>query len=183
MNLVIKGKNMDVPKSAMDYVEKKIDKFDRHLKNITEAKVELSSEKTRSKEDQYVVEMTIDHQGTFLRAEERAGDIFSAVDSVADMMDRQIRRYKERLLKRKTRPAMAKGEAVVSGPRGDDEDIFITKVKRFPIQPMSVDEAIDQMDLLGHSFFVFFSNINEQVNVVYRRNDNTYGLIEPEMTW
>ena len=185
MEIVIKGKNMDVPQKAKEYIEKKADKFDRLLRNISTAKVELSEEKTRSKENRYIVEVTVDAQGTFLRAEERGGDIFSAVDSVADVMDRQIRRYKERIQgKKQRRTAVSKGKStVLSGSTlaVDEEQEKLIKVKSFPVTPMTPDDAIDQMVWLGHDFFVFFNEKTEQFNVVYRRKDGHYGLIEPEL--
>lgn len=185
MDILIKGKNMDVPQKAKDYIEKKSEKFDRLLRNISTAKVELSEEKTKSKESRYIVEVTVDSQGTFLRAEERAADIFSAIDAVSDVMDRQIRRYKDRVQgKKQHRTAVSKGKSKVlsgSGLTVDEEQDKLIKVKSFPIEPMSSDEAIDQMIWLGHDFFVFFNEASEQFNVVYRRKDGHYGLIEPEL--
>ncbi len=184
MEILIKGKNMDVPKKAKDYIEKKAEKFDRLLRNISTAKVELSEEKTKSKESRYIVEVTVDSQGTFLRAEERAGDIFSAIDAVADVMDRQIRRYKDRIKgKQQRRTAVSKSKSkVLSGENlVVEEDEKLIKVKSFPVSPMSPDEAVDQMVWLGHDFFVFYNASSEQFNVVYRRKDGHYGLIEPEL--
>ncbi len=184
MEILIKGKNMDVPKKAKDYIEKKAEKFDRLLRNISTAKVELSEEKTKSKESRYIVEVTVDSQGTFLRAEERSGDIFSAIDAVADVMDRQIRRYKDKVQgKKQRRTAVSKSKSkVLSGENLDvEEDEKLIKVKSFPVSPMSPDEAVDQMIWLGHDFFVFYNDASEQFNVVYRRKDGHYGLIEPEL--
>lgn len=178
MSLVIRGKNIAVPENAKDYIAKKVERFSHHLKNITETKVELSRERTG--ENHYVVEITIDYQGTFLRGERRGADVFSAVDAAADMMDRQISRYKDRLQGRKPRAAAPiKGQ--IPGEDAEAEGALLIKVKRFPIKPMSPDEAIDQMELLGHDFFVFFSDDNNRFNVVYRRKEGNYGLIEPEL--
>ncbi|MDD5093875.1 MAG: ribosome-associated translation inhibitor RaiA [Dehalococcoidia bacterium] len=178
MNLVIRGKNIEVPENARDYITKKTNRFDRHLKTITEIKVEVSEEKTRSKENQYVVEMTINCQGTYIRGEKRGPDIFSAADAATDVVEHQIDRYRGHLQNRKSQPASQK-ETVEVDETFDKESTPI-KVKRFPIRPMSPEEAIDQMELLGHDFFVFFSRNNDQINVVYRRKDGAYGLIEPE---
>ncbi len=175
MNLVIKGKNMDVPENAKDYITKKVSRFDRHLQNITEAKVELAEEKTRSQDNHYVVEMTLDCRGTFLRGEERGADIFSAADAAADMMNRQIRRYKERLQGRKRHAAGSKEDPAIHR----QQEGTLIKTKRFPVKPMSPEEAIEQMELLGHDFFVFFNQSNDQFNVFYRRKSGNYGLIEP----
>jgi putative sigma-54 modulation protein len=177
VNLVIRGKNIEVPASARDYIAKKVERFGHLLKDITEIKVDLSAEKTRSKDDHYVVEMTLDCRGTFIRGEKRGSDILSAIDAAADMMDRQITRYKDRLQGRKPRLVMPQAEAAAE----DAEEDAPIKVKSFPVKPMSPDEAIDQMELLGHDFFVFFNDASEQINVVYRRKSGNYGLIEPEL--
>jgi putative sigma-54 modulation protein len=176
MNLTIKGKNMDVPENAKAYIQKKIGRLDRHLNNITEAKVELSEEKTRSKENRYVVEVTLDCQGTLLRGEERAADVLTAIDNAHDIMNRQIRRYKDRLDARK-KHRLSLGEALAVR---SEQPESIVRVKRFLIKPMSIEEAIDQMELLGHDFFVFFNENDDRLNVLYRRKGSSYGLLEPE---
>jgi putative sigma-54 modulation protein len=177
MNLVIRGKNIEVPEKAREYITKKVDKFGRHLRNITETKVEVSEERSRSPENHYVVEMTLDCGGTFLRGEERGADIFSAVDAAADMMARQISRYKERLQGRKRRLIISKGELDAD----QQEESILLKIKRFPVKAMSPEEAMEQMELLGHDFFVFFDDTSGQFNVLYRRKGGTYGLIQPDV--
>ena len=185
MDLIIKGKNMDVPENARDYITKKAGRFERHLQEITEAKVELSEEKTRSKENHFVVEMTLDCRGTFLRGEERGGDIFTAVDAVMDVMDRQIRRYKDRIQGKKRRVVVSKEKIDITRDTAslidEEQEDNPIKIKRFPVQPMSPEEAIDQMEFLGHDFFLFFNATSDQFNVVYRRKGSHYGLIEPEL--
>ncbi len=184
MGLLIKGKNIDVNEKTKDYIEKRVAKFDRHLSNIGETKVEVTEEKTKSKDSRYVVEITLDLQGTLLRSEERAGDIFSAVDLAVETMDRQILRYKGKLQGRKRRKSGTETVSAAPEPEPQTEEApspGLVKVKRFAIKPMSPEEAIDQMDLLGHDFYVFFNDRSEQVNVVYRRKGGGYGLIEPEM--
>ncbi len=177
MNLVIRGKNIEVPEKAREYITKKVSKFDRHLRNITETKVEVSQVQPRSQENHYVVEMTLDCRGTFLRGEERGADIFSAVDAAADMMTRQISRYKERLQGRKRRLVASKGDLVAD----QQQEGTLLRIKRFPVKAMSPDEAMEQMELLGHNFFVFFDDASGQLNVLYRRKGGTYGLIQPEV--
>lgn len=185
MGLVIRGKNMTVHDKSRDYIEKRVERFERHLKNITEIKVEVSAEQTQSQENHFKVEITIDCQGTFLRCEERAADLFSAVDAAAEIMNTQIDRYKGKLEKKQhPRSAGSKGEpsGVGAGKEkepSDDEEGPRIRVKRFTVKPMSPEEAIDQMELLGHSFFVFFNDADEEINVVYRRKDDSYGVIEP----
>ena len=177
MNLVTKGKNIEIPEKAKDYITKKVNKFNRHLRDITEIKVELSEEKTRSRENRYVVEMTLDCRGTFLRGEERGADIFTAIDAAADMMDRQIRRYKERLDAGKKRRLSAKG--VFSGI--PEQPSNIVRVKKFPVKPMPIEEAIEQMELLGHDFHLFMNEDVDGLKVIYRRKGGDYGLLEPEL--
>ena len=177
MNLVIKGKNMEVPENVKAYIEKKIGKVNRYLNDVTEAKVELSHEMTKSKESRYVVEITLDCKGTLLRGEKKAADVLAAIDTVADTMDRQIRRYKERRQTQKKRHLSlreASAAAVSAQPQS------VVRVKQFAVRPMSVEEAIDQMELLGHDFFVFANRSDAQLNVVYRRKGGSYGLIRPE---
>lgn len=187
MDLVIKGKNYDVPQSAKEYIQKKAQKFDRRLQDVSKATVEVSEEDTRSKENRYVVEVTVDAQGTFLRAEERGPDLFSAVDAVASVMEKQIRRYKDRLRdKKRSKTKMSK----VTGPEvdlellPDDEEVEegkVIKFKRFAVEPMSPEEAVDQMELLGHNFYIFFNGESQRYAVVYKRSNHDYGLIEPEL--
>jgi putative sigma-54 modulation protein len=185
MDLVIKGKNLDIPENAKDYIEKKAQKFDRHLQSISNAKVEVSEEATRSRENRYVVEVTVDADGTFLRGEERGPDIFSAVDAVAAVMEKQIRRYKDKIQgKKRYRTGISKtpAPAETAEPFADDEEEGkLIKFKRFTVEPMLPDEAIDQMELLGHDFHIFFNADNERFAVVYKRKEGDYGLIEPEL--
>ncbi|MFO8101274.1 MAG: ribosome-associated translation inhibitor RaiA [Dehalococcoidia bacterium] len=186
MELLIKGKNLTVPENAKDYIEKKAQKFDRHLQSISKAKVEISEENTRSRENHYVVEVTVDSDGTFLRGEERGPDIFSAIDAVAAVMERQIKRYKDRLQGKKryrtgVSKTLAPGEEANLVSEGENETGAMIKFKRFPVDPMPPEEAIDQMELLGHDFYIFFNSYSEQFAVVYKRGDSNYGLLEPEL--
>jgi len=188
MDLVIKGKNIDVPDNAKEYIRKKAQKFDRRLESISKAKVEVSEEDTRSKENRYVVEVTVDAQGTYLRGEERGPDIFSAVDAVSTVMEKQIRRYKDRRRGQKRSRAKISQvtppevEAEVEDLETGAEEGKLIKFKKFPVEPMSADEAIDRMELLGHTFYLFFNADSEQFGVVYKRSNTNYGLIEPELT-
>lgn len=177
MNLMIKGKNMEVSDAIKEQIEKKIGKLDRYLSNLTNGKVELTQEMTRSRENRYVVEVTLDCKGTLLRGEERAADVTTALDAAADMMTRQIKRYKERLDAGKRRRVSAQKAFAVS----PEQPSRIVRTKRFLIKPMSVEEAIDQMELLGHDFFIFFSEDDDRLNVIYRRKGEDYGLLEPEL--
>ncbi|MEW6230789.1 MAG: ribosome-associated translation inhibitor RaiA [Chloroflexota bacterium] len=178
MKIVIKGKNVEVANGVREYVEKKLGKLDRHLDNITEVLVELSNERTRSAETRQVIQVTILANGRILRGEERSGDVYAAVDAVVDKMKNRIDRYKGRLYGGKGKLAMADVlEAIEIG----EEESRIVRTKRFELKPMYAEEAIEQMELLGHDFYIFFNAAAEGINVVYRRQDGNYGLLQPEL--
>jgi putative sigma-54 modulation protein len=186
MRTVVKGKSLEVSEPLRAYAEEKIGRLDRYLDNISEATVELSVEKAKNAEERFVVQVTMAANGTILRGEEKASDLYTAIDSVLDIMQSQIVRYKEKSYrsKNKGRAPGVKGIAAEPSPEVSEEGEElprVVKTKRFAIKPMDVEEAIDQMELLGHDFFVFFNAGTEEVNVLYRRRDGNYGLIEPEM--
>ena len=178
MEVLIKSKNLDVAEEAQAYIRSKLDKLERHLPNMEEVKVELSWEKTKAAEKRYVAQVTINSHGTLLRGEERAGNINAAIDEVVDVLNRQIERFKGKLYRsqRKKTPSAIKGLAIEQ----EEEPVKITRVKRFPIRSMSPEEAAEQMELLGHSFFLFYNARGNQFNVLYRRSEGSYGVIEPE---
>jgi putative sigma-54 modulation protein len=178
MELLIKGKNVEITEAIEEYIQQRLGKLEHHLANITSVRVELSEEKTRSQESRYVAQVTIDRRDTLLRGEERAGDLFAAIDGVANVIIRQIQRYKGKLYGRK-RPSPLRAEIAIE--EEEEEPSKVVKIKRFPVKPMSVDEAIDQMELLGHDFFLFFNPDAAQFNLLYRRKDGNYGLIQPEL--
>jgi putative sigma-54 modulation protein len=180
MQLIIQGKNVEITDWLREYVERKIGKLDRYLPTITEARVDLSVEKAKSAQDRQVVQVTLRSNGTILRAEERSDDMFASIDAVLDKMYRQIARYKG---KRYGRGRAPQGESVpFEGEYYEEEETHrIVRVKRFAVAPMDQDEAIEQMELLGHDFFVFFNVDEDAVNVVYRRRDGHYGLLQPEL--
>ena len=179
MELQITGKNIDLSSTVRRYIERKLGKLSRFLPNITESKVEIFEEKTKSPQQRFVVQVTIDSGGTLLRGEERAEDLFAAIDKVATIMGRQIEHYKGKLYEKRRGSSLARSEfseeiETPPSPR-------VVKVKRFPVKPMSVAEATDQMELLDHDFFLFFNADTEKLNLLYRRKDGNYGLIEPEL--
>jgi putative sigma-54 modulation protein len=183
MELTIKGKNVEVTDRLRDYVHKKIGRLDRYLPTISEAWVELSVEGTKAAQDRQVCQVTIRSNGTILRAEERSDDMFTSIDTVLDKMYRQIARYKG---KRQNR-WRAVGVTVEPLPLGIEEETFeeegasIVRSKRFSMAPMHPEEAVEQMELLGHDFFVFYNAEEGQINVIYRRDDGDYGLLQPEL--
>lgn len=184
MEVAIHGHNLEVTTRLQNYVEKKVDRLDRYMPNLSAVRVDLTSEHTRSAVERQVAQVTIrDDRGTILRAEERNSDIFAAIDSVIDKLYRQIERYRGKKKKkyRGTADDLNLGEPLPLEEDEDlDEDSSIVRTKRFVLHPMSADEAIDQMELLGHDFFVFFNSEEEAINVLYRRHDGNYGLLQPE---
>ncbi|NLF13654.1 MAG: ribosome-associated translation inhibitor RaiA [Anaerolineaceae bacterium] len=182
MELILKGKNVEVTDRLREYVEQKIGKLDRYLPSISEAWVELSSEETKAAQDRQVCQVTVRSNGTILRAEERSDDMFSAIDSVLDKMYRQIARYKGKR-KNRWRGAGTTVEPlpIALGEELEEEVRSIVRVKRFPMTPMVPEEAVEQMELLGHDFFVFFNAEEGRINVLYRRKGGNYGLLQPEL--
>jgi len=180
MELQITGKNLELLPAVRRYIERKVGKLGRHLPNITESKVEISKEKTKSPQQRFVVQVTVDSSGTLLRGEERGEDLFTAIDRVTEVMERQIERYKGKLYEKGRGSSLARSgfseEVAEEQPLGK-----VVKIKRFAVKPMPVDEAIGQMELLGHDFFLFFNADSEKLNLLYRRKDGNYGLIEPEL--
>jgi putative sigma-54 modulation protein len=182
MDLTIKGKNVEVTDRLRTYVEKKIGKLDRYLPSISEAWVELSTEAAKAAQDRQVCQVTVRSNGTILRAEERSDDMFTSIDTVLDKMYRQIARYKG---KRKNRwrgvGSVPEPLPVEFAEEVEEERAAIVRVKRFPITPMHADEAVEQMELLGHDFFVFYNADEGEINVLYRRKDGDYGVLQPEL--
>ena len=190
MQVVVKGKNMDVTEKLRQFVVGKMSRLERLLPDVAEAEVELSNLKTKSLDSRYVVEVTLKAGGALLRGEQASADVYSAMDAALDKIDRQVDRFKTRrqVVKGKaaSAKAMAVAEEIESGiepeEEGEEEEGRLVRVKRFPMRPMDVQEALTEMQLLGHDFYVFFNLENNQVNVVYRRRDGNFGLIEPELT-
>ena len=186
MQLRIQGKNMQVTDWMQSYVEKKLGKLDRYLPNIEETRVDLSVEKTKSANDSQVCQVTVHVKGAILRAEERAGDMRDAIDRVVDKMYKQIARYKGKRWGR-GRGAGAQETGIEALPipiekEAESETLpQIVRRKTFTVIPMDEDEAIEQMLLLGHDFFLFYNVNTSQINVVYRRKDGQFGLLMPEV--
>jgi putative sigma-54 modulation protein len=180
MPLIIQGKNIEITDWLRQYVEKKTGRLDRYLSNIQETRVELSIEKTKSAQARQVAQITVRSNGIILRAEEKSHDIFASIDAVTDKMYRQIARFKGRRRDKRghtnEEPLPLEIEEIE-----EEEAPRIVRVKRFTMIPMDPDEAIEQMELLGHDFFVFYNPETESVNVVYRRADGNYGLLQPEL--
>lgn len=174
MNLVISGKNIDITEGLRSAVEEKISKLERYFNEGTEVHVTLSTEKNRQK-----IEVTIPMKGTIIRAEETSTDMYVSIDLVEEVIERQLRKYKNKLIDKEQNAAQLSKAFIDESPY-DEEEIEIIRSKKFAMKPMDPEEACVQMELLGHSFFVFRNSETEEVNVVYKRKGNTYGLIEPE---
>ncbi len=172
MNIIVTGRHLEVTPALKDYAEKKIARFDRYLSNITEAVVTLSVEKYRHK-----VEVLLKVNGVLIQAEGITGDVYSSIDGVAEKLERQIKKYKEKLVSHRKGEGKA-GVAEVE-EAGAVEIGRIIKNKRFELKPMSPDEAAMQMELLDKDFFVFTNDGSGVINVIYRRRDGNFGLIEP----
>lgn len=181
MQLTITGKNLEITDSLRQYVEKKIGRLDRYLPNILDARVELEVENTRAAKDSQIAQVTLRTKQSMLRAEEASADMFASIDAVFEKMQRQVDRFKG---KRWSKRAAGEAAAETPGPveeEGVEERRKISRVKRFAMVPMDEDEAIQQMELLGHDFYVFYNVNFSQINVVYRRRTGEYGLIQPEL--
>jgi putative sigma-54 modulation protein len=178
MQLIIKGKNVAVTDPLRKYVEKKIGNLDRYLPTIDEVRVELSVENVKSSKHRQVVQVTMRSNNTILRAEERSSDMLAAVDAVRDKLRRQIRRYKEKPMRVRERARTAAQAAELAS---EEMPRRVVRTKRFTVRPMTEEEAIEQMELLGHDFFVFFNPSVDSMNVLYRRQDGDYGLLQPEL--
>ena len=183
MQLAIAGKNLEITDSLRKYVEKKIGRLDRYLPNIIDARVELGVENTRAAKDSQIAQVTLRTKHAILRAEEASSDMFASIDAVFDKMQRQADRYKgKRWSKRGVEGEVpVESAAEEESALADEQPSRISRVKRFSMAPMDEEEAVDQMELLGHDFFVFFNLNANQINVVYRRSGGDYGLIQPEL--
>jgi len=177
MEVSIFTRNMEVNPHLREYVEQKVEKLDRYLPLIEEARVDLKVENTRSAAHSQIAQLTVWVPGTILRAEERTGDMFASIDTVLDKMYRQIARYKG---KRQNRWHTVVEELPVEEPT-EESGGEIVRVKRFELRPMMPEEAVEQMDLLGHHFYVFLNVEEGAINVVYRRDDGNYGLLQPAL--
>ncbi|MGI6713183.1 MAG: ribosome hibernation-promoting factor, HPF/YfiA family [Bacillota bacterium] len=172
MKIILKGRNIEITDALREYVEKRLGKLDRFYDEMNEAQVTLRVEK-----DRHRVEVTIPLNGFILRGEEETADMYGSVDLVVEKLEKQIEKYKTRINK-KLKNQSIRDFALKN--EDEQEEPKIVRTKRFAIKPMPVEEAVMQMNLLGHSFFVFANGETDEINVVYRRKDGNYGLIEPE---
>jgi putative sigma-54 modulation protein len=180
LRIVVKGTNLPVTDALREYAEKRVSKVAKYFPNEQNIHVEVV---LRIERNQQIAEVTVHVRSLVVRAESRTNDMYASIDACVDRVGAQVRRYKTRLQKRfqeAPREALQAAADAASEPEVEDELPAVVRRKRFQLKPMSVDEALMQMELLGHDFFVFVNAASDQVNVLYRRNDGNVGLLEPE---
>ena len=176
MNFIISGKNIEVTSGLKSAITEKLGKLERYFTPETEIVVTLSVEKERQK-----IEVTIPVKGNIIRSEQVSNDMYVSIDLVEEVIERQLRKYKNKIVD-KHQDGGNLQKAFIEKEVEDDEEVKIIRTKRFLIKPLYPEDACVQMELLGHNFFVFCNAETEEVNVVYKRKGNTYGLIEPEFS-
>jgi putative sigma-54 modulation protein len=181
MELQIIGKNnVEISETTQAYIEKKVGKLGRYLPTLNEGKVEISREGTKLPEQRFTVQVTLDSKGVLIRAQEKSKDMRAAVDKVVDVLSKRIERYKGKLYDKSRGVSFARQGAAIEEEEEVEAAKRVVKTKRFLVKPMPIDEAMNQMELLGHDFFLFLDADTEKLNLLYRRDDGNYGLIEPE---
>ncbi len=178
MRLQVRARNLEVSDAIRTYAEQKLGKLERHVHDLTLVELELAVEKNPSISASHVAEATVWTKGPVLRAREASPDMRSSIDQLSDKLLRQVKHYRERRSRR-----AARGDGIPTGgvpAMSDDAEPQIVKSKVFPLSPMSPEEAVLQLELVGHDFFVFRNADSSDVNVVYRRKGGGYGLIEPQ---
>jgi ribosome hibernation promoting factor len=180
VQLHVKGKNVEVTPAIHDYAERKLGKLAPQLADPTHVELELAVEKNPSIADNHVAEATIWTKGPVLRAREASGDMKASIDLLVDKLERQVKRYRQkRRHEHERHHERANGAVPAAVPIPSEEEVMIVKTKQFVLNAMSPEEAVEQLELIGHDFFVFRSDESGEINVVYRRRDGDYGVIEP----
>lgn len=175
MKFIISGKNIDITGGLRTAVEDKLSKLEKYFTPDTEVHVTLSVEKERQK-----IEVTIPVKGNIIRSEQVSSDMYVSIDLVEEIIERQLKKYKKKLIAAHQGNKESFKREFIEYDDVDEEDVKIVRTKRFDIKPMYPEDACIQMELLGHNFFVFCNAETDEVNVVYKRKGDTYGLIEPE---
>jgi putative sigma-54 modulation protein len=178
MRLQVKGRNVEVSESIRSYAERKLSKLEKKLAAPTQVELELAVERNASISANHVAEATIWTKGPTLRAREASGDMKASIDQLVEKLERQVIRYRDKRRRRAGREDG--GQPMDATPATPDESRQIVKVKQFAVKPMTPEEAVLQLELIGHDFFVFQNAETEELNVVYRRRDGNYGHIEPQ---
>ena len=175
MKIKITGRNIELTEGLKKAVEDKLNKLQKYFTPDTDVYVTLSVEKERQK-----VEVTIPMKGNIVRSEQVSNDMYVSIDLVEEVIERQLKKYRTKLIAKHQSAATAFKQEFLEEQSVEDEEIQITRVKKFDMKPMYAEDACVQMELLGHDFYVFVNAETDEVNVVYKRKGNTYGLIEPE---
>ena len=177
MKFNITGRNVNIGDRTREHIEKKIGKLSKFFVEDTTAHVTVSSRK-----DDYIVEVSIPIKNTIIRAEESSSDLFVTIDLVEEILERQIKRHRAKLID-KTQSAASFSKLFIEEeePEAEEDEIRIEKVKKFDFKPMTAEEACLQMEMIGHSFFVFKDADTNETCVVYKRKNNSYGIIEPDI--
>jgi putative sigma-54 modulation protein len=178
VRLQVKGRNVTVSDSLKDYALEKLAKLEKHLNDAARLELELQVEKNPSIAENQVAEATVWTKGPVLRARESSKDMRASIDLLVEKLERQASRYRD---KRRRGPGRGQAQVDSRPVIADSEEPRIVKTKQFPVKPMSPEEAVLQLELVGHDFFVFQNAETNDVNVVYRRRDGNYGLIEPQL--
>ena len=177
MKFIISGRNIDITDGLRTAVEDKLGKLERYFTADTEIIVTLSVEKERQK-----IEVTIPVKGNIIRSEQVSNDMYVSIGLVEEIIERQLRKYKTKIINKKQNVETFQPEFIEKDYEDDTNEIKIIRTKKFGFKPMYPEDACVQMELLGHNFFVFLNAETEEVNVVYKRKGNTYGLIEPDFS-
>ena len=173
MRITITGKNMEITDSLRSAVEERLSKLDRFFAKDTDVQVTLSVEKERKK-----IEVTIPVKGNIIRSEQESNDMYVSIDLVEEVIERQLKKYKNKIIDRKQNAVSFKQEFI--DKEFEDEEVSIIRTKRFEIKPMYPEDACVQMELLGHNFFAFMNAETDLISVVYKRKDGAYGMLEPD---
>lgn len=176
MRFTITGRNIEVTEGLRNAVESKLGKLEKYFDRDTDVIVTLNVEKERQK-----IEVTIPVKGNIIRAEETSSDMYVSIDLVEEVIERQLKKYKKKIIQSKQNVAAVFTQDYLDNDYEEEAEVKIVRSKRFGIKPMDPEEACIQMELLGHNFYVFSNADTGEVNVVYKRKGNTYGLIEPEL--
>lgn len=175
MRIKITGRNIELTEGLKAAVEDKLNKLEKYFTSDTDVYVTLSVEKERQK-----VEVTIPMKGNYIRSEQVSNDMYVSIDLVEEVIERQLKKYRTKLVTKQQNVASVFKQEFLEAVSEEDEEIKIIRSKKFSMKPLYPEDACVQMELLGHDFFVFINAETEDVNVVYKRKGNTYGLIEPE---
>jgi len=179
MNAIVKGKNLEITPPLKEYALEKVGRIEKYFDRILKTEIEMSVEKNPKISENQVVEVTIFSNGPIIRARESASDMYQAIDLVSNKLEKQARRVKSKLIDRSHHAKNPFKNSTPVFEEEEEKEPVIVKTKSFPLKPMTPEEAALQMELLGHDFFVFINADTEETNVVYRRRDGNYGLIEP----